>query len=289
MLMPIKQKSTIGLLHACKSIFVASVPTWISQIIGTVGTYLGTIIVFGIVGASEAGSYFIASAIFHAVASVRNSIFDIAFPIVSAMDDQRKRFIWKLIKMSLILTLPISSAVMVYSDEVMGLIGSDYLQGSIALKILMLSMLTSTFNAGILTLVYSYGNYRKVLAIGLGSSLSRVLFYFILVPLYGNTGAAVSFTVGSIVAFVVSLIVAKKIGMKVFWKELGLIFIIPTGLAFIIDYFHVNYIMGIPFMLVISLVLFFRLHILSKSDIRDYLEILPKRIGTPLISIVNKL
>lgn len=289
MLMPIKQKSTIGLLHACKNIFVASIPAWITQIIGIVGTYLGTIIVFGIVGASEAGSFFIASSIFHAIASIKSSIFDIAFPIVSAIDDQRKRFIWKLIKMSLILTLPISSAVVVYSDEVMLLIGSDYLGGSIALKILMLSMLTITFNAGIVTLLYSYGNYRKVLSIGLGSSLSRVLFYFILVPLYGNTGAALSFTVGSIVAFIISLIVAKNIGMKVFWKELALIFIIPTGLAFIIDYFHVNYIVGIPFVLIISSVLFFRLHILFKSDIRDYLEILPNRIGEPLINFINRL
>jgi O-antigen/teichoic acid export membrane protein len=261
--MPIGKKSTITLYHACKSIFVASVPAWISQIIGVVGISVGTVIVFGIVGAGQAGSYFIASAIFYAVGSIRNSIFDIAFPIVSAMDDKRKRFVWRLIKMSLILTLPISWTVIVYSDEVMGLIGSDYLQASIALKILMLSMLTSTFNGGITTLVYSYGNYRKVLAIGLGSTLSRVLLYFILVPLFGNTGAAMSFTAGSIVGFVVSLIVAKKIGMNVFWKELGSILIIPTGLAFIIDYFNVNYIMGVPIVLVISLVLYFRLHILS--------------------------
>lgn len=288
-LKPIKGKSTISLFHACKSIFIAGVPTWVSGLIGIAGINLGTIIVFTSAGASQAGTYFIASSIFYAVASVRSSIFDIAFPIVSAMDDQRKRLIWKLVKMSLVLILPMASTVFTYSDEIMRLIGSDYAQGSIALKILMLSIVPGTFAMGVGTLVYSYGNYWKVLGIGLATNVSRILFYFILVPLYGNTGAAVSFTVGSIVGFVISLIVANKIGMNVYWKELGLLVIIPTGLALILEYFQVNYFMGIPAILVISIILFFRSHVISKSDIKEYLEILPNRIGAPLISILNRL
>lgn len=285
----IKHKPTFNLFHACKNIFIASIPTWISQIIGLIGANLGTLVVFGSIGANQAGSYFIALTVFYAVGSIRGSVFGIAFPVLSAMVDERKRFVWRLVKMSLILSLPISFTVILYSDEVMGIIGSSYLDGSVPLKILLLSMLTGTYNMGMGTLVYSYGQYRKVLCIGLGSDATRILLYFILVPLYGNTGAALAFTVGSILGFVVSLIVAKKIGMKIFWKDLALLFIIPAGLACVLGLVQLHYIIGVPLLLVISMLSYLRLHILSKSDIRNYFEILPDGIAEPLIKILNKL
>ena len=288
-IMPTKKEPTIRLFHTCKDILIAGVPIWIPQIISIIGMNLGTIIVFGIAGANQAGTYFIATSIFHGISSIRGSLFEVGFPVVSSMDDKRKRLVWKLMKMSLVITLPISSTFIAYSEEVMMLIGSDFQQGSLPLKILMLSMLPGTISAGIAILVYSYGNYWKVLAIGLGATLSRVLFYFMLVPLYGNIGAAVGGLVGSIVGFVVSLMVAKKIGLSIFWKELGLTFVIPMGLAFVFEYFGVNYMIGIPAILVICILLYIRSHILSKSEIHEYLEMLPNRIGKPLIDIINRL
>jgi O-antigen/teichoic acid export membrane protein len=288
-LIAVKKESTIHLYHACKSILVASVPSWIPKVMGVVGAHLGTVLVFGTSGPSEAGSYFIAFAIFYAIDGIKTSLFSIAFPILSAMDDQRKRFVWRLIKMSLIVSLPISFSVMLYSNEVLGLIGSDYMQGSLPLKIILLSMLPLTFFVGISTLVYSYGNYWQVFSISLGSNMSRVLLYFILVPLYGSEGAAVAFTLGSVIGFVVSIIIAKRIGMLILWKELVLIFIIPAGLAFTLDYFHVIYTIGIPVILVLSLIFLRMSGVLSKSDVRESLGILPDSIGKPLINILNKL
>lgn len=287
-LIPIKKESTIHLYRACKSILVASVPSWIPKVMGVVGAHLGTILVFGTSGPSEAGSYFIALAIFYAIDGIKTSLFSIAFPILSAMDDQRKRFVWRLIKMSLIVSLPISFSVMLYSNEVLGLIGSDYIRGSISLKIILLSMFPLTFLVGISTLVYSYGNYWQVFSISLGSNLSRILLYFLLVPLYGSEGAAISFTLGTVIGFVVSIIIAKRIKMLILWRQLGLIFIIPAGLAFTLGYFHVIYIIGIPVILVLSIIFLLTSRVLSKSDVRESLGILPDSIGKPLIKILNK-
>jgi len=119
--------------------------------------------------------------------------------------------------------------------------------------------------------------------------MSRVLLYFILVPLYGSEGAAVAFTLGSAIGFIVSIIIAKRIGMLILWKDLVLIFIIPAGLAFTLDYFHVIYIIGIPVILVLSLIFLRMSGVLSKSDVRESLGILPDSIGKPLINILNKL
>jgi O-antigen/teichoic acid export membrane protein len=288
-LIPIKGHSTISLFQGCKSILVASLPSWIPRVLAVVGAHLGTVVVFGTQGANQAGSYFIAMAIFYAIDAIKNSLFYVAFPIVSAMDDERKRFVWRIIKMSLVVSLPISSTAIVYSSEILGLIGPNYVQASIPLKIILLSILPITFLMGISTLVYSYGNYWQVFAMGLGLNVPRVLLYFTLVPSFGSTGAALAFTTGSLIGFIVSIFIARKIGMMILWKELGFIFVIPSSIAFTVGYFNLIYIIGIPFILSLSVLLMIATRVLSRSEVQESLEILPDRIGKPLLKILNKL
>jgi O-antigen/teichoic acid export membrane protein len=289
LLMPVKKESTLYLFKSCKDILVASLPSWIPRVLAVVGAHLGTVVVFGSYGANQAGSYFIAMAIFYAIDAIKTSLFSVAFPILSSMDDQRKRLVWRLIKMSLVVSLPISSAAMVYSNEVLGLIGPNYVQASIPLKIILISIFPLTFIVGISTLVYAYGNYWQVFAIGLGLNVPRVLLYFIIVPGFGSEGAAIAFTTGSVIGFIVSIIVARRIRMEILWKEPTLIFVIPTGIAFVLNYFHTAYIVGIPVILFLSIMLMLISRVLTKSEVRESLDILPERIGRPLINILNKL
>jgi len=288
-LMPLEKQSRTHLFHVCKSILTASIPSWIPRVLAVVGAHLGTVVVFGTYGASQAGAYFIAMAIFYAIDAIKNSLFSVGFPVLSAMDDKRKRFVWRIIKMSLVVSLPISFTVIVYSNEVLGLIGPNYVQASIPLKIILLSIFPLTLLLGISTLVYSYGNYRQVLSMGLALNVPRVLLYFALVPLYGSVGAAMAFTTGSVIGFIVSIVVAKNNRMIILWKELSLIFVIPAGIAFALDYFHITYILGIPVILFLSILLMLASRVLSRSEVRESLEILPNRIGKPLINILNKL
>lgn len=288
-LRPVKKEPTMSLFDGCKLILVASVPSWIPRVLAVVGAHLGTVVVFGTVGADQAGSYFIAMAIFYAIDAIKNSLFSVAFPMVSAMDDKRKRLVWRIIKMSLVVSLPISSTAIVYSNEALGLIGPNYVQASIPLQIILLSIFPLTLILGISTLIYSYGNYWQVFGIGLALNAPRVLLYFLLVPLYGSEGAALSFTVGSITGFIVSIIIAERIRMMIRWKELALIFAIPTGIAFTFDYFHIPYIVGIPLILSLSILIMIASRILSKSEVQETIDALPDRVGKPLIRILNKL
>lgn len=289
MLTRVKPRSFTDCYNTCKSILHASVATWLPRVLAAIGTRLGTVVVFGFEGASQAAYYFIAFSIYSVIVAIADSLISASFPILSAMEDHRKRFVWRMMKVSLVITLPLCSAGILYSNEILGLFGSDYIQGSISLKIMLLSMLALIFSSSISTLVYTYGNYWQVLAIGLGSSMSRISCYFILVPYYGSTGAAISFAMGSIIGFAVSVLVARKIRMLIFWKELAIIFIIPTSLSFALGQFHVDYVIGIPIMLALPLTVFFVFRVLTKSDMLDSLKLLPNRIGRPLINVLNKL
>jgi O-antigen/teichoic acid export membrane protein len=282
-------KAAVGFLYGCKSILIAGIPSWIPALITTIGTQLGTIIVFQTAGASSAGAYFIALSIVTGITAITYSLLSATFPALSAMLDGRKRFAWQLTKLSLLFSLPLSSAAIFYSREIMALFGQDYINGSPSLQILLLSVLPATLTTGINILIYSYGNYRQVLIIGLASSIPRTILYFALVPIYGSNGSAISFTIGSIIGSIACIVICRKIGMLIFWKDLVYMFMIPTALGCVLSHFAVNYIIGIVLAVVISYVLLLKLQVLNRLDVQDSFGILPPQISTPLINVLNRL
>jgi len=178
---------------------------------------------------------------------------------------------------------------MFFAGDILQLFGKSYTEGSLALQILMLSMLPLIVGGGVRTLVYAYGNFRQVLFIGLGLNLPRIILYFILVPIYGVSGAALSFTIGSIVGFIVSLIFARKVGLEIYAKDLMIIFAIPTGLSFVLSNLEIHFILSIIIILSVSYLAYLRIGILTKEDLNDSLTILPQKISVPTLKVLNKL
>jgi O-antigen/teichoic acid export membrane protein len=282
-------KSEVSLRKSFKNILIASVVSWIPALISIIGINLGTLLVFGSHGASEAGVYFISFSLVTAISASMSALFTIAFPTLSGMQDGRKRFAWRTIKISSIFSLPLSFALIFYSKQTMHLFGEDYIKGSSSLEILLLSMLPIAIMTGINTLVYSYGNYKQVLTIGIASNIPRAVLYILLVPFYDSTGAAISYTMGSIIGFIASIIIAKKIQMLIFWKDIAFMAIIPAGLAFVLSYFQVNYLIGIFLTLVVSYLLYLRMKIITRTDVQGSFAILPYGIAYPILNLWNKL
>jgi O-antigen/teichoic acid export membrane protein len=273
-----------------KSLIIASIPSWIPALITSIGSGdLGIIIIFGSKGASQAGSYFLAYAVFSAIAAVSYSLFTIAFPLLSGMVDGRKRLTWNLIKISLIVSLPVSSSIIFYSYNITLLFGTAYTDASVPLAVLLLSLLPNCIVIGVTTLAYSYGNFRQVLFLGLAAAVPRVILYFLLVGPYGTTGVAISYSVGSVVAFIVSIMIAKKIGLIISWRDVLSVMLIPLGLSLSFAYFNINYIIGIIASIVVSYVVFIKLEILKRHEVENTLSLLPENIGQPIIKLVSVL
>jgi O-antigen/teichoic acid export membrane protein len=282
-------KSEVSIRKSFKNVFIAGVASWIPALISILGSNLGTLLVFGSHGASEAGVYFISFSLVTAISAIMTSLFAIAFPTLSGMQDGRKRFAWRTIKISSIFSLPLSFALLFYSKQIMQLFGEDYIKGSSSLEILLLSMLPFAIMSGINTLVYSYGNYKQVLAIGLASNIPRAVLYILLVPNYDISGAAISYTIGSIIGLIASIVIAKKIQMRIFWKDTALIAVIPAGSAFLLSYFQVNYLIGIFSTLVVSYLLYLRMQIITRIDVQDSFAIMPYGITYPILNLWNRI
>lgn len=261
---------------ALRIVLAASLASWIPNLLHTLGSYLGPLVVFGAVSAEQAGTYFIAYSVHSAIAAIMSVLFAISYPVLSAMHDGRKRFSWRGIKISLILCVPLSASFFFYSSNIMGLFGQEYISASPSLKVLLISIIPYTIIMGITTLANSYGYYRLVLIIGLASNAPSVILYFVLVPLYDTSiGAAISYTAGSLFGLVVCVYLARVIGIQISYRVVTIVAILPFLTAFLLNFVHLNFVLGIFVTLIVSFSIFFRIGILNKNDIMDILSILP--------------
>jgi O-antigen/teichoic acid export membrane protein len=285
-----KSKSDLKLDHPLKTVVSASVPYWIPRLIAVLGgANLGTVVVFGSSGSTEAASYFLANSILSATLATVTPLHGISYPALSAMNDGRKRFAWRIIKISTIISVPLSLSILFYSNAIIDVLGQNYAEASLFLRILLITVIPSCVSIMVIQLSYAYGNYRQVLYLGLASSIPRTLLYFIIVPSFGGTGAAASFLIGSMMSFVLSLIIAKKIGLIIHWGELGLIVIISLLSALLFSYFEINFVVGIISTIVISVFASLRFKILSKSEVEEMVNVLPEGMAIRLNLLMNKI
>jgi O-antigen/teichoic acid export membrane protein len=268
-----------------KNILSSSSANWIPAVVTAIGSQVGTVIVLGVQGAQEAGIYYIALTIVTGIIVIAVTLFSIALPVLSSIQDGRKRFAWRVIRLSLVIAVPFSISLIFYTKEVMQLIGQNYVAASFSMQILLSSSLPILVASGITVLVHAYGHYKQVLTIGLATNVPRIILYFLLIQMYGNEGAALSYTIGAIAGFAISIIVAKRVNFQIFWKDLGFIMVIPTGIGFAMNYFGLNYILGIVVTVTLSYILFLKLQILTNSDIVDMAGILPPSASKAVLHI----
>jgi O-antigen/teichoic acid export membrane protein len=277
-------KSQFGYVY---DIFVTGFGFWIPTVITTIGSQLGTISVLLSVGSNQAGIFFIASSIVLGVTTIITVLSNMAYPTISSMTDGRKRASWKLIKVSLLLTTPLSIIISFYSNDILSLFGNEYQKGSDILIILLFSIIPTSIFTGIGVLVYSYGFNKLFLSIGLFTSMPRVLLYFLLVPIFGGNGAALAYTIGTVGGFFCSLIICRQVQMKLLWKPIILISLVPILISIVFKMIHFNDILSIFFIMILSYVTFIKLRIIEDEDVAVISEFLPEPLEKNILKLIN--
>lgn len=269
-------------------IFLTSIPFWIPNIINTAGNQLGTVAIFISSGATDAGVYFIALSIFTGISMITSVLTTLAYPTIGSLVDGRKRAVSRFLNLTLILTLPLSIAVIGYSEDIMIFFGEQYVSGTFTLQLLFLSFVPIVIATGVSILAYSYGNNRQVLLIGFFSSVPRILLYIILVPIMGAAGAALSFLIGSLLGFFLSIYLAKVMDLRILWKDMIVILLIPLICIVFFKCIDVNYLVGIIGTIGISGISLLKLNVLKFDDVIYVLNIFPKKISIPLLNLIKK-
>ncbi len=256
---------------------------WVPGIVYTLGMQLGVIVVFGTHGAFEAGLYFIALAISAIITGLYSSIMAVAFPLLSGMKEGRKKAAWRTVRLSLVFCIPLIIAIITYPGVVLGVFGEEYVAADLTLVVLLLSTIPLIVSTGVHTLVYAYGNYRQVLAIGLAGSIPSVLLYFILAPALGGLGASYAYLAGALTGMMVASILAHRIHMRIIWLDLAKAISIPLTVGVLAYTANLHWLIGGPIILLASVLGYAKLNLITKQDLRDLAEaILPKKLTESL-------
>jgi len=147
------------------------------------------------------------------------------------MKDMRKRTTWEAMKISLLITAPLTAVLAVYGDVLLATLKPEYREAHPALAILSIAIIPSTIATGINTLTYAYGIYRLVLELGLATNITRTTLYVALTPIAGGRGAATAFLAGTIAGMATAIHIAKKLNFRINWREIATLLAVPSATA----------------------------------------------------------
>ena len=282
-----KDKTKINTKYI-NDVLKAGFASWLPQVITIIGTQFAVIVVFGFRGASEAGIYYVAQALMGIVLALPTSLFGLLFPVLSGMDKGRKQATWKTIRISLATSVPIAIISIIYSKFILSLLGQEFTAGWLILTILCLSIPLACIVRGVISLTYATGLYTMVLTIGLAMSITRVTLYFLLVPTWGGTGAAISFLTGFLTGFLTTIYIAHKIKFTIKWKPFITITTIPTLIGLLTYLPNLPHYIGIPIILLGTTITYTRLNIITREDLSIIAtSILPQELLKQIIPKIN--
>jgi O-antigen/teichoic acid export membrane protein len=267
----------------------ASTVSWIPSVITQVGTQMGFLVAFGLLGAFDTGLYFAAFALYSVLFAIPTSILSIAYPIISGMTAGREIFLRTCIKISMIILMPLAISVMVYASPILSLFGEDFQVAAPPTVMLLASLVPTTIANAVVFLAYSHGKYRNILVIGVLGSSMKVLLYPFLVADYGALGVSLAFLVGSIASFAVSLIYASRMGFQLRWKEIGMITMIPASLGLFLITVGLSAAFGVAVIIAVSWILYLRLGVIKVGELRSIVSTaLPSDMATTICNGLDR-
>jgi len=256
-------------LYLAKESIRQGLPSWIPSLVLTAGSQLGVIGVYGLTGATQAGTYYLTFQISQIIYTLPLSLLGLMFPVLSGMSDGRKRSASRAIRLTSVIIAPLAAVVIASPYVPLSLLGSSYVDSSFTLQLLMLGCLVAPISYGFNSLIYAYGHYRYVTMLGLATNVPRIALYPVLVAFYGNNGAALAYISGLFVALFAVYFMAHRIGYIVDWNSSLLFAAIPSSVALAMMFLNINWIIGASVILTVSMFAYARLNLLTKSDLAE--------------------
>lgn len=163
------------------------------------------------ISSSEIGSFYIAITISIAVGSFISSM---AYMVIPTSVESKKNFSLVGLKYSIGLTAPLIAILIASPDLILSIIGDQYVSQASSLMILAIGILPFS----VITTSISNFNYlkqsRRIIIVGTVQLSAFAISFFILVPMYGTIGNAISITIGFLTSAAVCLYWTERIGIK---------------------------------------------------------------------------
>jgi len=276
-----------------KLIILGSLPQWIPQIIATVGSQSSIIVIFILQGPEESALFFIPFALYNLIILTSASFTQVSHPVLSGITvlKSQENFTNKMLKFNFLIALPLSSIVYFHSSEILSIFGSDFINSSETLSILIYSVPFNVINGAIYYFFYSQSEYRKVFLLGLVSVSTRIILYVILISEYSGIGASLSILIAELLQFIFTIYLIKKIKFSIRYFMFVQISLIPFIFGFVFDLFNFGIIAIFP-ILIFSALFYIKLGFLDENEIKDMFKLISngnKNYDVKLIHILKQL
>lgn len=203
------------------------------ELLGTLYTQFDKIIILALLTPRDFGLYSVVFALSRIYNAVQTAISNVVFPKVTGLPQEEIiRTVGRTFRISLIVMMIIVLPTMFIGNFLMGILfGPEFLEASVAFYILAVEcivgggswILASAFNA--------LGRPGLVMVRQLVALSVTIALFFVLTPLWGLNGIAISLLLGSIVRMIVT-VAAMKIVFKV---KFGAMFYDREDLSFLYE------------------------------------------------------
>jgi O-antigen/teichoic acid export membrane protein len=153
---------------------------------------------------SEIGIFYIALMMSVVGAGIASSL---SFTVIPASSKSKVDLSSGSLRIGLSLTAPIVAALIVAPKGILSIIGPEYASADIILLVLSMGILPAAVISNAISKFNNLGQGRKIIAIGVIQTVGFLLSFLILVPYYGDLGAAYSI----LIAYTASALYAVSI------------------------------------------------------------------------------
>jgi O-antigen/teichoic acid export membrane protein len=254
-----------------KQVLKAGLSSWIPTSMQTIGFQLGVITVLSTGGAIEAGKLYLIVGIFAVSQFIVTGVTKVTHSIFASLEKEEDRI--KLLSytstIAFIFTLPIAMPLLFFGEDFLGLLGTEYKSTAYSMAIFISSLPLEIVYYMIYYFVYGRGDNKAVFYLGVGGNVPRIILYFLLSPILGINGAALSWLVGSIIQLVFSLKVKNKYSLLMEFKKYTIITLIPFFIGSITYLVNVQFIISSSIIIIASFILYIKLKIFTKVELRN--------------------
>ena len=148
---------------------------------------------------SDIGIFYIAMMLSVVGGSLASSM---SFTVIPASTESKLDLSSGSLRLGLSLTAPIVAAFLVAPKDILGVIGPEYASAHTVLLVLSIGILPTTIVMNAISKFNNLGQGKKIIVIGIIQVAGFLISFFILVPRYGDLGAAYSILISSIASAV---------------------------------------------------------------------------------------
>lgn len=284
--------ATTNLFKNIKLILHASLASWVPHIISVLGSQLGIITVFSVVGAAAGGQFYIPMAMFMASLFIVGGINRVSHALIAGMEkkEQQTEHASYSLKIAFIFTLPIASTLFFFAGDYLSLMGREFGDASEALAILMISLPMVIISEIVYYFAYGRGDHGAVLRLGIAGNVPRTVLYFVLVPMLSVNGAALAYLVGSMSQLVLSIYMGKRHDIRFDYKSYAVAIAVPVSIGFVMWQIGLHYAISTVVIIIGSFLAFVRIHVFTDTELRNLLfASLPTRTAERIYPVLSRL